>query len=221
MTERYLHIGCGPNVLPKPFENLDIRELEGVDHISDVYPLTFEDNTFDLIYCSHVLEHIERDRTQLILNEWVRVLKPGGTLRISVPSFESLSKIYQKNGKLVSVIGPLMGGQTYVQNFHYNAFDTKSLTEYLNKAGLTAIHPWDYRRTSHADYWDFSQATTEEIPTSLNLEGRKKYITKDKIEASISIIEKEIKFLKQEKVSTTLLESIFLLKINSWEYIDE
>ena len=26
---RYLHVGCGENILPKPFENLDITEREG------------------------------------------------------------------------------------------------------------------------------------------------------------------------------------------------
>ena len=26
--ERYLHIGCGSNILPSPFENLDTRKLE-------------------------------------------------------------------------------------------------------------------------------------------------------------------------------------------------
>jgi hypothetical protein len=67
-----------------------------------------------------------------------------------------------------------MGGQTYAQNFHYNMFDKKYLTNYLEVAGCEAVHPWDYRRTSHSKFFDFSQATTWEIPISLNLEARKK-----------------------------------------------
>jgi SAM-dependent methyltransferase len=198
--DRYLHIGCGQNILPKPFENLDIRELEGVDHISEVFPLSFEDNTFDLVYSSHVLEHFEKSKTQEIINEWVRVLKPGGTLRLSVPSFENLSLIYQKTGKLESIIGPLMGGQTYKQNFHYNAFDRKTLTQYLSNAGLIAIHPWDYRRTSHSEYWDFSQATTEEIAISVNIEGRKKYSNSENIQLSIDKVKEELNFLKENNI---------------------
>jgi predicted SAM-dependent methyltransferase len=172
--ERYLHIGCGGVILPSPFENLDTRELPGVDHIGDAFPLAFEDNTFDLVYSSHVLEHFRRDETQAVINEWVRVLKPGGTLRLSVPSIESLIKIYQASEDLEYIIGPLMGGQTYPQNFHYNMFDKKYLTNYLEVAGCEAVHPWDYRRTSHSKFFDFSQATTWEIPISLNLEARKK-----------------------------------------------
>ena len=171
--ERYLHIGCGSNILPSPFENLDTRKLEGVDHESEAFPLPFDDGTFDLVYSSHVLEHFKRNKTQEVINEWVRVLKPGGTIRLSVPSIESLIKIYEKSGDLDYIIGPLMGGQTYEQNFHYNMFDKNSLTAYLKNAGCEAVHPWDYRRTSHSKYFDFSQATTWEIPISLNLEARK------------------------------------------------
>jgi len=171
---RYLHIGCGNVILPKPFENLDTRQLQGVDHVSQAFPLPFEDDTFDLVYSSHVLEHFTREQTQPVINEWVRVLKPGGILRLSVPSIENLIKIYQISGDLNYIIGPLMGGQTYPENFHYNIFDTKSLTDYFEIAGCEAVHPWDYRRTSHSKFFDFSQATTWEIPISLNLEGRKK-----------------------------------------------
>ena len=170
---RYLHIGCGDNLLPKPFENLDGRELEGVDHLSTATELPFVDGIFDLVYASHVLEHFKKGETQDVINEWVRVLKPGGVIRLSVPSIDQLIKIYQKTNDLESIIGPLMGGQTYDFNFHYNAFNTKSLTTYLESAGCEAVHPWNYKRTSHSAYFDFSQATTYEIPISLNLEARK------------------------------------------------
>ena len=171
--ERYLHIGCGSNILPSPFENLDTRKLEGIDHESDAFPLPFEDRIFDLVYSSHVLEHFEKINTQKVINEWVRILKPGGIIRLSVPSFESIIKIYEVSGDMEYIIGPLMGGQTYPQNFHYNMFDKKRLIDYLEKAGCEAVHPWDYRRTSHSKFFDFSQATTWEIPISLNLEARK------------------------------------------------
>lgn len=173
---KYLHIGCGNNVLPRPFYNLDARFIEGIDYLSEADKLDFPDNTFDMVYSSHVLEHFYKADTQRVLNEWVRVLKPGGIIRLSVPSLENLIKIYQKSGDISFIIGPLMGGQTYAQNFHYNAFDTKSLTQYLINSGCEAAHPWDYRRTSHSAFFDFSQATTMEMPISLNLEARKKLI---------------------------------------------
>lgn len=49
--------------------------------ITDMSP--FADNSFDFIYCSHVLEYIKEDWKAL--KEFYRVLKPGGNAIISVP----------------------------------------------------------------------------------------------------------------------------------------
>lgn len=46
--------------------------------------LPFDDNTFDVVYCSHVLEHV-KDEAQS-LKEMKRVLKPGGVLVIGMPT---------------------------------------------------------------------------------------------------------------------------------------
>lgn len=172
---RYLHIGCGTNILPKPFENLDGREFEGVDHVSSASDLKqFDDETFDMVYASHILEHHPRNEVESVLKEWVRVVKVDGIVRISVPSFKSATQIYDKTGKLENILGPLSGGQTYDYEFHYCLFDERTLTALMKKCGLTAIHPWLYTRTRHSDYWDFSQAVTHGIQVSLNLEGRKR-----------------------------------------------
>lgn len=171
--KKYLHIGCGMNILPKPFINIDVRKNLGA-LVGKAYPLRFKTSSFDLVYASHVLEHFKKKDTLNILKEWVRVLKPNGIIRISVPSLDNLVKIYMMQGKVDNVIGPLLGGQTYKENFHYNLFNQEFLTQYLKKSGCVAVHPWDFRRTIHSDYWDFSQAITKEIPISLNLEARKK-----------------------------------------------
>ena len=175
---KYLHIGCGDNVLPKPFINIDNRKKKGVLNLK-AYPLRFKTNTFDLVYASHILEHFKKKQVLKVLVEWVRVLKPGGVLRISVPSFENLSKIYNIDKDIDNISGPLMGGQTYKDNFHYEIFNKKKVNKALLSAGLEAIHPWDFKRTIHSKFWDFSQATTKEIPISLNLEGRKRSLNDD------------------------------------------
>ena len=172
---RYLHIGCGTNILPKPFENLDGREFEGVDHVSSASDLKqFDDETFAMVYASHILEHHPRNEVESVLKEWVQVVKVDGIVRISVPSFKSATQIYDKTGKLENILGPLSGGQTYDYEDHNCLFDERTLTAFMKKCGLTAIHPWLYTRTRHSDYWDFSQAVTHGIQVSLNLEGRKR-----------------------------------------------
>lgn len=52
---------------------------------ADITNLPFGDNAFDHVICSEVLEHIPDDRKAA--KELVRVLKPGGTLAVSVPRF--------------------------------------------------------------------------------------------------------------------------------------
>lgn len=51
----------------------------------DVTRLPFEDNTFDCIVTSEVLEHIQNDVTAI--SEFHRILKPGGTLAATVPTW--------------------------------------------------------------------------------------------------------------------------------------
>lgn len=168
-----LHIGAGETILPE-FINLDIREKDGMDKISLVYPLDFDDEVFDLVYSSHVLEHFPRKQTRNILQEWTRVLKPSGTLRLSVPSFEAIIEIYSKFSDLEQVIGPLYGGQDYRFNYHFTVFDKKTLTSLMESVNLEAVHAWDPKRTIHSKCWDYSQAETKGMLISLNLEGRKK-----------------------------------------------
>ena len=50
--------------------------------------LPFEDDTFDVVFASHILEHIPWHRSAETLREWVRILAPGGTLEIWVPDGE-------------------------------------------------------------------------------------------------------------------------------------
>lgn len=173
IIHKRLHLGCGYTIL-HGFENIDIRKIDGIDKVTEVYPLDYKGNTFDLVYASHLLEHFPRDQTLSVIKEWTRVLKQEGILRISVPDINALIKIYQQTNDLSQIIGPLYGHQDYRYNYHYTIFDYTTLKQLMEKAGLTAIHPWDYRRTIHSDVWDYSQAETKGILISLNIEGRKK-----------------------------------------------
>lgn len=85
-SKRFLEIGPGFERLPG-FETLNIVGGNDIDYIFDASKrLPFEDNTFDLIYASHILEHIPWYKTEEVLLDWVRVLKPGGILEIWVPN---------------------------------------------------------------------------------------------------------------------------------------
>ncbi len=153
-----LHLGCGTKIIPG-FINIDVRKLDGVDIVTSIDNLyMFKDNSIDLIYCCHVLEHLSRKSIQPILNEWHRVLKPNGILRISVPNFESIVEYYNKTKTLIPLLGLLYGGQTYPENFHYNIWDFNTMKLTLESHNFYNIHLYNWRDTEHSHIDDYSQA---------------------------------------------------------------
>ena len=50
---------------------------------ADICDLPFEDNSYDIIFCNHVLEHIPDDTKAM--QELFRVLKPGGMAILQIP----------------------------------------------------------------------------------------------------------------------------------------
>jgi len=60
---------------------------------ADICDLPFNDNVFDVVFCNHVLEHIEDDTKAM--SELYRVLKPGGLGIFQIPQDLSLAKTYE------------------------------------------------------------------------------------------------------------------------------
>lgn len=84
-TYRALEIGPGPERI-SGFETLDIVNDAHVDYVwNAAKSLPFDDSVFDLVYASHVLEHIPWYQVEIILTEWVRILKPAGRVEVWVP----------------------------------------------------------------------------------------------------------------------------------------
>ena len=81
-----LNLGCGKDTM-EGYVNMDIVPLPWVDTLHDLeqLPYPFEDNTFEEIYCSHVLEHVA-DLT-VTMRELVRIAKDGCLIKVKVPYF--------------------------------------------------------------------------------------------------------------------------------------
>lgn len=113
-----LNLGCGRNKnnkFPAPWLNVDI-DGDCADFHCDIKKLPTEwCNKFDEIRASHVLEHFFMEEFDSVITEWLRVLKPGGLLRIIVPDFDIIiqaliSGVDSKNRKslLITETTPIL-----------------------------------------------------------------------------------------------------------------
>ncbi|MEH2048731.1 class I SAM-dependent methyltransferase [Nostoc sp.] len=59
--------------------------------------LPLPDNTVDILYCSHVLEHITLEEFRQALKNCYRHLKPGGIFRLVLPDLEFMAQQYIKS----------------------------------------------------------------------------------------------------------------------------
>ena len=153
-----LHLGCATKAL-NGFINVDIRDMPGVDMIDDISRLKkFLDESADLIYVSHVLEHFGRREYKEVLKRWHAVLKDGGVLRIAVPDFEKIVEHYNENHDLELLRGFLYGGQNYAQNYHYCTWDFETLSKDLISVGFKEVRKYEWKDTEHSYMDDFSQS---------------------------------------------------------------
>lgn len=89
--KRLLHIAPEPALAEKFSEQSHINYLscdlckEKAMLQVDITDMQFEDESFDVIYCSHVLEHVIEDKKAM--HEFFRVLTPGGWALIMVPLY--------------------------------------------------------------------------------------------------------------------------------------
>lgn len=171
-----LHLGCGKVYLPG-WVNVDIFSNTKADAYHDITSLPYEKQSFNLIYASHVLEHVHRHMVVATLSHWRSLLSPGGVLRLAVPNFKAISDWYQNTGDLEVLMGLLYGGQNYHLNKHTVTFDKNYLSKLLFIAEFSHVKEWNWRTTEHSQFDDFSQAylpsMQKETGTlmSLNLEA--------------------------------------------------
>ena len=82
-----LNLGCGMDK-KKGYINIDRNKGVNPDMVLDLnkLPYPFKTNEIDEIYSSHILEHIKEEPIT-VLDEYHRILKPGGKLILRVPHF--------------------------------------------------------------------------------------------------------------------------------------
>jgi predicted SAM-dependent methyltransferase len=174
-----VNLGSGGRTHPA-FINVDARPGRQIHILGPIDKLTrFKDESVDLLYASHCLEHFSHRRTAEILQEWRRVLKVGGVLRLGVPDFDQVLAMYEHTGRRMDAMiqAVLMGGQDYPLNAHFATFTKSSLTEQLQQVGFREVRTWEPGQDELASIPDCTglrvPVNGREFAVSLNLEAVK------------------------------------------------
>ncbi len=148
-TKKIIDLGCGRDADEsyKTDEGrvlrVDIREEVKPDYRCDIRRLPFATGEFDVVFSSHTLEHFCKAETGEVLDEWIRIMKPDGELRLNLPNIQWAAKHIMNNEIDVDVMNVLYGGQTYQENFHKMGFTPQMVEQLLAERGFKKFI-WDF-----------------------------------------------------------------------------
>jgi predicted SAM-dependent methyltransferase len=148
-----LHLGCGSNSKPG-WVNVDLFNAAADLALDLREPLPFADNSVAVLYSEHLLEHFTYpDEVQRLLREWLRVLSPGGIVKIGVPDHGAVLQAYARGDmqffdfhRLRSYLRDehvtLMHQVNYwfrQDGLHKYSYDEETLGQTLRNAGFTDV----------------------------------------------------------------------------------
>jgi len=173
-----LHIGSG-DINIQGWINIDARKSDHIHLVTNEINLSeFNDDSIQEIYICHVMEHFSFIEVDELIGLFYKKLKKGGVLRVAVPSFESIIKIYNQNeNNIESIKYALMGGQDYEYNFHKSVYNFNHIKGILEKYRFIDVVKWK----TEADFgkkigdWSSSKFKTKNgyVDISLNVKGFK------------------------------------------------
>jgi len=169
-----INMMCGKRNFGPDWVHIDMVNMPHINSKNIYLPeCEYEDESVDLIYCSHGIAYFDREEIIPLLQAWKRALKPGGVLRIATTDWDVTRNFTPP------VVGPLYG-RMKVNNgyvYHKTIYSFSDLTELLSTHGFTNIHKYNHALTEHPNtgnradkYDDHSAAYINDILISLNVE---------------------------------------------------
>jgi SAM-dependent methyltransferase len=149
--KRILHVGCGTEATPEWLPGVSVRldidpgvEPDIVASILDLGPLS----EFDVVYCSHTLEHVYPHEVSVALGEFRRVLKDGGAVLIFVPDLEDQKPtddvLYNSDAGPVTGFDLFYGYRPFVEMYpntmaHHCGFVSSTMRRAMEDAGFGKV----------------------------------------------------------------------------------
>lgn len=138
-----LHVGG--QVKHQDWKIFDIMESDVTDFVGTCTDMSqFDDDSIDEIYASHVLEHLSHNKEMVLaLREFLRILRPGGKLSVSVPDMMELARAFcaedLTTGDRFKISRLIFGGQRDAYDGHKFGFSYDVLERILEEVGFRDI----------------------------------------------------------------------------------
>jgi SAM-dependent methyltransferase len=116
------------------------------------YGIPLADSSVDFIFSSHVLHHLYREDALALIRESMRVLKPGGTMRITVPDLEGIVALYLE-GRRERALEYLFYSKEPRSNLSRRCYqyDFTLLKDLMNEAGVRNVRRCKFREGAVPD----------------------------------------------------------------------
>jgi predicted SAM-dependent methyltransferase len=143
---KILNLGGG-NVLFDRWLTADVVPRADV-YMNVTQPLPLPDASVDVVYSEEVIEHIPLERGRAMLRECLRVLKPGGWLRLTTPSLDYFARRALAAPEHVAGINDI-----FYQHEHRHIYSEAELRNELAAAGFVNLRASSYREPASRLGW--------------------------------------------------------------------
>lgn len=144
--------------------SFDIREEVKPDVLCDIRYLPVPNETFDMVFSSHTLEHFGWVNVDKVLKEWTRILKVGGELRIVVPNLRAIAQRLLEDKVHPWDMWVIYGEQDYAKNWHGTGFTPnllRALVESMDSYENIQVKEGDYMGPPGPNAWNLMLKATK------------------------------------------------------------
>jgi predicted SAM-dependent methyltransferase len=173
-----VHLGSSAHIIDG-WINYDIDTSNGATKADLRKGIPLADNSVQMIFSEHVIEHFSKDDGYKLIEECYRVLKPGGTMRIGWPGFNKLISSYllrsRKHRRHVTPHLQLRYGhwdEIFADRLfsweHRYAYTPRHMKDVLQEVGFNKPKQYKYMKSGYGYKWD-----THNDPVTVYLEVQK------------------------------------------------
>jgi predicted SAM-dependent methyltransferase len=106
---------------------------------------SFQDNSVEAVFSSHLIEHLSCDVARHMLSESLRVLKPGGVCRVVAPSLSWALSLYDEEHPEAMLDAIFEHDHANPKNRHQWMYTESSLSRLMGEVGFADVRKCRYR----------------------------------------------------------------------------